>query len=126
MEGGPEQVAAEIESILSAARRNNPHLGITGALAIGRGVFAQLLEGKRYAVEMVFEKIQRDERHGEVQVLAFGPADERAFPHWPMARLEPGSDDQVRIVPIGDDTDVGATHPEARRLLDIVRALATE
>ncbi|WP_322514859.1 BLUF domain-containing protein [Rhodopseudomonas palustris] len=124
-EGGPGQAAAEVESILAAARHNNPRLGITGALAIGRGVFAQLLEGPRHAVEMVFEKIQRDERHGDVQVLAFGPVAERAFPHWPMARLDCSNEDSVRLVAFDDD-DARTSHPEARRLLDIVRSLATE
>ncbi|MGP9813167.1 BLUF domain-containing protein [Rhodopseudomonas sp. NSM] len=124
MDGEPGQVAAEVESILTAARRNNARLGITGALAIGRGVFAQLLEGPREAVEMVFEQIQRDERHGDVQVLAFGPVAERAFPQWPMAKLDPANEDQVRLVAFGDD-DASRMHPEARRLLDIVRSLAT-
>jgi len=126
IDGAPEQVATEIESILTAARRNNPRLGITGALAIGRGIFAQLLEGPRRAVETTFEKIQRDERHGDVQVLAFGPADERAFPHWPMAHLESSRDGRPPDGPTGGATGMSPMHLEARRLLDIVDSLADE
>ncbi|MBI5130600.1 MAG: BLUF domain-containing protein [Rhodopseudomonas palustris] len=125
IDGTPEQVATEIESILTAARRNNAQLGITGALAVGRGIFAQLLEGPRQAVETAFENIQRDERHGDVQVLAFGPAEQRAFPGWPMAYVEPS---QIGSQPAASTSTaaVGSTHLEARRLLDIIDSLAVE
>lgn len=78
-------IEAEIEAILAASRRNNAAAGVTGALIFNSGVFAQVLEGPRRAVEATFERIQRDDRHGAVQVLAFEPVDQRRFAGWSMA-----------------------------------------
>ena len=58
--GGPSQIAAEVQSILAASQRNNPPLELTGALIFNAGVFAQVLEGPRSSVEATFEKIQQD------------------------------------------------------------------
>lgn len=126
VDGTAEQVAQALESILLSARRNNRQLGVTGALAFDRGLFAQLLEGEIRAVEMVFEKIQRDERHGDIQVLVFGPATERAFRAWPMAFLGRTLEQHRRFAEAGDEDAASADRPEAKRLLDIVRTLAVE
>ncbi len=82
--GGPSNIAVEVESILRAARRNNPRLDITGALIFNAGIFAQVLEGPGDSVEAIFEKIQQDVRHGDLQVLAFDAAKQRAFARWSM------------------------------------------
>ena len=83
--GHPADIEAEIDSILQSARRNNAPLGVTGALIFNSGVFAQALEGPRHSIEGVFERIQRDRRHADVQVLAFEATPERRFPNWSMA-----------------------------------------
>ena len=80
----PEHMAATIEQILSASRRNNAKVDVTGALMFNAGCFAQVLEGPKAAVENTFERIQQDERHGDVSVLSFGPVAERAFDRWSM------------------------------------------
>ncbi len=83
--GAPEEVAADIRVILACSRRNNARDGITGGLLFSEGVFAQVLEGSIAAVERAFERIQCDERHGEVTVLEAGPIAARDFPSWSMA-----------------------------------------
>ncbi len=83
--GPDDDPAAAVEQILDASRRNNGPAGITGALLFNGGAFAQVLEGPRHAVELTFERIQRDLRHGEVTVLQCGPAEGRGFPDWSMA-----------------------------------------
>ena len=83
--GLDEEVRSTVDQILAASQRNNAAVGVTGALMFTDGLFAQVLEGERTAVETVFERIQLDERHGEVQLLSFGPADVRVFPTWAMA-----------------------------------------
>ena len=75
---------AEVEGILAASRRNNAAVGVTGALMFNAGCFAQVLEGNRDAVEATFERIQQDERHGDVSVLAFDEVADRAFGEWSM------------------------------------------
>ncbi len=85
IEGTPEQVQAEIATILASARRKNRERGITGALIFSDGLFAQVLEGERDSIEAVFEIIQCDMRHREVTMLHLSPVDERSFGEWSMA-----------------------------------------
>ena len=83
--GTLETVTAEIAAILEASRRNNARDGVTGGLLFSQDCFAQVLEGPIDAVEAAFERIQCDERHGEVTVLESGPVVGRDFPDWSMA-----------------------------------------
>ncbi|QXQ06138.1 BLUF domain-containing protein [Sphingosinicellaceae bacterium] len=76
--------ANAITSILAKSQANNQRVGVTGALMFNRGCFAQVLEGGRDAVEAVFERIQQDERHGDVSLLAFDAVPSRAFANWSM------------------------------------------
>jgi len=82
--GSPETMATTIQAILVAARRNNPGVGVTGALMFNAGCFAQVLEGPKAGVENTFERIQQDDRHGDVSVLSFGPVANRSFDRWSM------------------------------------------
>ena len=83
--GEPAEVAKELQQILDAARRNNSKAGVTGALLYSAGSFAQVLEGPLAGIEPIFEKIQRDARHGEVTVIESGTVRQRQFPEWSMA-----------------------------------------
>ena len=74
-----------IARLLEVSRRNNAAVDVGGALLFNDGWFAQVLEGPREAVETVFERIQRDDRHCEVTLIAFDPCDRRRFGEWSMA-----------------------------------------
>ena len=87
IQGEAQEVERQIEDILVTARRNNRAVEVTGALLFTQGCFVQALEGARDRLEAVFERIQCDERHGDVTVLSFEPAAERVFPDWDMAYL---------------------------------------
>ena len=65
----PDAGVHVIRSILATARRRNASDGITGGLMFSKGCFAQVLEGPMGAVTETFERIQQDERHGEVSLL---------------------------------------------------------
>lgn len=84
IEGTSEAVAADIQAILAVSRANNARDGITGGLLYSEGCFAQVLEGPIEAVANTFERIQCDNRHGEVTVLQAGPVEAREFPDWSM------------------------------------------
>lgn len=94
LEGDPASVQREIEDILSAAQRNNPAMGVTGALLYSGGYFCQVIEGSMESLEDLFETIQMDDRHRSVTVLHFEPADQRGFSEWAMALA--GIDDDMR------------------------------
>lgn len=83
--GTPEELALSIQGMLDASRRNNPRSDVTGALMFNAGCFAQVLEGPSSNVEHVFERIQQDDRHGDVSVLSFSPVASRHFGNWSMS-----------------------------------------
>lgn len=83
--GLDEEVIGSVDAILAKSQANNARVGVTGALMFTDGYFAQVLEGTRAAVEDVFERIQLDDRHADVQLLSFAPVDARYFPAWSMA-----------------------------------------
>jgi hypothetical protein len=80
-----EPLGPVLAAILAAARRNNPKIGVTGALLYTARRFAQVLEGPPDAVEAIFETIQCDLRHDHVTVLEVCNPAERAFADWSMA-----------------------------------------
>lgn len=82
------EMAATLDSILTAARRNNARAGVTGALLYSARRFAQVLEGPPEAVEEIFETIQCDPRHDQISVLKVTSPSARAFADWSMAFAE--------------------------------------
>ena len=89
IEGEDAKRDAEITQILQTSRRKNKEQNVTGALLFDSGYFAQALEGPRLAIEQIFERIQRDPRHGDVTVLSSQTDGRRDFPEWSMARIAP-------------------------------------
>ena len=96
----PRQIEAQdeqIDRILASSRRNNPPLGITGALLFSTDCFAQTLEGPMAAVETLFERIQQDDRHSDSVILQAGPVDVREFGDWSMAYAGRHDADRLRF-----------------------------
>ena len=75
---------ATLASILMAARRNNRHNDITGALICRQDMYLQLIEGPDDAIDRLYQKIREDDRHTEVTLEASGPITQRMFPEWDM------------------------------------------
>ena len=73
-----------LRDLLAVARSRNVGLGLTGLLLHAGGRFMQVLEGPESAVREVFESIQRDARHKNIDVLRFEAKEERSFPDWQM------------------------------------------
>lgn len=75
---------AMLAGILSAARRNNPQWGITGALICRHDVYLQLIEGPSDSIAALYSRILQDDRHLEVRLLLQEDMGERLFPAWAM------------------------------------------
>lgn len=73
-----------LNQILQTSRVNNQRLGITGMLLYSEGSFVQLLEGDEEKVKETFNKISRDSRHYNIEVVIEANATSRYFPHWQM------------------------------------------
>ncbi len=76
-----------IESILAQSRQSNPALGITGTLCFGGNIFIQVLEGGRDAVNTLYNRIVRDNRHEHIVVLHYTEINERRFGGWTMGSV---------------------------------------
>lgn len=124
--GPDESIKAEVDSILCASRRNNAACGLTGALIFNRGVFAQVLEGPSSAIERTFERIQRDQRHSDVQVLALDAVDQRGFPSWSMAFLGRSLDGETMFGHIAASSGFDEKRLEGERIYEIMRLIALE
>jgi len=114
------------EIILASAQRNNSPMNITGALIFNAGIFAQVLEGARHNVELTFERIQRDPRHGDVHVLAFEEIPNRGFPAWSMAFVGASREGENLFGHIGEATAFEAKRMEGERIFEIMCAIAIE
>jgi hypothetical protein len=79
--------AEAVDSILAQSRRHNPELGVTGILCLSGDNFLQVLEGGRAAVNLLYNRIARDERHQDVALLQFEEIVERRFAGWTMGQV---------------------------------------
>lgn len=95
IKGTSDEIKEQIRKILASANKNNPALGVTGALLYSGGYFCQVIEGTQEVLEELFENIQMDSRHGDVTVLHFEPIEARGFSDWAMALA--GVEDQMRF-----------------------------
>ena len=118
--------AWNIKDILSASRANNARVEVTGALMFNAGCFAQVLEGPREAVEETFERIQQDERHGEVSLLDFGPVDARAFETWSMGYVGGSEQGRTRFADIAGESGFRPEKFTGEHLFQTLHRLALE
>ena len=126
MRGDAEALANTITSILTKSQANNQQVGVTGALMFNSGCFAQVLEGTRDAVETVFERIQQDERHGDVSLLAFDPVPSRAFENWSMGFVGASVADAARYGTLVQDSGFDPSRMTGEALFETLHSLALE
>jgi len=98
---GP-QTTTVTSSILAAAQAHNRKHQITGVLCQGEGLYLQVLEGDRSAVNRLYARILADPRHKDVEMLYLEEITRRRYPDWSMA-----------LVSLSDrDPMVQMQHPE--------------
>lgn len=98
----------DLIELLDRARQNNEGLEVSGMLVYQDGSFLQILEGEEEKVIPLYEKIEKDPRHGEVKLILRSEIEERSFGDWKMgfydatrqaARKVPGYFDFFRAGP---------------------------
>jgi Sensors of blue-light using FAD len=77
----------ELVAILRQSKTNNPKAGITGVLCYSEGIFIQVLEGGRMAINKLYNRIVADTRHTEVVLLNYDEIAERHFAGWSMGQV---------------------------------------
>ncbi len=78
---------AELMAILKKSKANNPGQGITGVLCFSEGIFLQVLEGGRSAVNQLYNRIAADARHTQVELMVYEEIGERRFAGWSMGQV---------------------------------------
>lgn len=78
----------DLREILSKSVNNNMRDNIGGALLFNSGLFLQVLEGSRAALNVTFRRIGADDRHERVDLIGLEPVKDRMFSAWSMALIE--------------------------------------
>lgn len=80
--------------------RNNRRSNLTGCLAHPDGHFVQVIEGEPGHVASLMDRLRRDTRHTDVEILGEWPAPSRLFSAWAMARpdLRPIAEQSFRLI----------------------------
>ena len=74
----------ELVELIEQIRIKNERLGVTGLLLYSGGNVIQTIEGTAASVDAIFEAIEADPRHDELQVVDRRHVHERAFSTWSM------------------------------------------
>ena len=118
--------AANVDDILAKSRTNNARDQITGALLFNAGCFAQVLEGPLESVEAAFERIQQDDRHGDVSLLALDPIINRSFPNWAMGFVGTSDTNAERFAGIGTSSGFDPSRLSGDQIHTLLRDLTIE
>jgi len=85
----PPMNRQDLGTLLLTARANNKRLGVSGILVYHEGSFLQALEGDPTVVELLFARIQRDQRHHRTSILSRRGVPQRTFGDWSMGFVAP-------------------------------------
>ena len=77
----------ELTLLLRQCRSHNGEAGITGMLCHSQGLFIQVLEGGRAAVNQLYQRILADTRHTDVVLLVYEEISQRRFAGWTMGQV---------------------------------------
>lgn len=113
----------DIESILSDSRANNSRAEITGVLCFSHEYFLQCLEGDRAAVNELYNRITRDQRHLEPFMIDYCEISERAFSHWAMGFVPDTQISRELILRFSGSGRFDPTKMSAASALGFLRAL---
>lgn len=81
----PNFGVSQIHEMLEKARKFNAKHNITGCLLFYNGHFIQYIEGNHLKVLELFDRIQNDSRHSNLELLAHENIEVREFDDWTMA-----------------------------------------
>jgi hypothetical protein len=119
-----------VESILASSSRNNPNHDITGILVVSETHFLQVLEGPFEPLNATFERIARDTRHEETQLISFTQIRERRFADWAMHGiglfdLNPELNSRL-CSKFGEDNGIVRFPSTAREVMELLDILLAE
>ena len=105
-------------SILEVCSVNNKKAEITGVLCQGSGIYMQVIEGKRSAINALYSRIISDKRHNQIELLSFEEVGQRRYGHWSMALVQLSIDDPMVQLAHPEFDPYSASSKDAIRIID--------
>ena len=105
-------------SILEVCSVNNKKAEITGVLCQGSGIYMQVIEGRRSAINALYSRIISDKRHNQVELLSFEEVDQRRYGQWSMALVQLSIDDPMVQLAHPEFDPYSASSKDAIRIID--------
>lgn len=88
----------ELADLWECCSESNERLGVTGALYYDEAVFFHILEGDAETLGTLFDQIQADQRHQNVEIVLENDIASRSFGRWPMKFIDGRTSDRLRKV----------------------------
>ena len=93
--------AADVAEIALVSAENNRAKGLTGTMMASGGIFFQVIEGPKDAVDALWEALKKDSRHKDLLLLRTEEGDmKRLFPEWHMKKVDLDMNSASRIAPL--------------------------
>lgn len=80
----PADLRADLTHIVTEAQHFNAHYNLCGVLYYGNGYFFQCVEGSRADVANLYEKLLKDNRHKDINLLKLEDVATPCFKDWKM------------------------------------------
>ena len=100
---------SKLYKILVDSRVNNKLADVTGLLVYVDGRFLQVLEGEQEVISALLEKISKDRRHKDVQVVYKTGIERRTFNAWLMAYVSPSPKELATWAGLSNTTTLDST-----------------
>ncbi len=88
----------DLENLVAEAVVNNLNDSITGALVYYSNVFFQIIEGSKSDILRLYEKLLKDKRHYDIELIWQGIKPNRTFGDWSLAFLGEKADMDIDSV----------------------------
>ena len=105
-------------SILEVCSVNNKKAEITGVLCQGSGIYMQVIEGQRSAINALYSRIISDKRHSQIELLSFEEVGQRRYGQWSMALVLLSIDDPMVQLAHPEFDPYSASSKDAIRIID--------
>ena len=121
-----EFTAADLKKLLRNARLRNHDVGVTGVLVYQGGTFLQALEGEEDAVRTIFARIEKDPRHGDINVLhrTLSLGKRRLFGDWSMGFADAHGAAKILRGFIDVNKGLSLSNLDKARAIDILDAVS--
>jgi hypothetical protein len=121
---GIERMVA-LRHIHARAMEVNARNGLTGFLAFTMKHFVQVLEGERAVVTATFDRISRDSRHKNIDLLGVMHGQDRIFGRWAMGAVFDEEINREALRSIGASGELDITRLSASQIIDVLKVMAS-